>query len=401
MGGPVDAIGNIFNPDSPPKPPDYAGAAEATAQGSRESNEQATWANRPNQYTPWGSTEWSNQPVWDPTTGTFLNRWQQDINLDPAAQMSLDAQQGTGLARSLLAMQMTGRLPQEYGEAMDWNNFDDMGGTVGRRELQTEVGAPSDEMRMRSEDAVYGKMTSRLDDRFERDDERLKATLLNQGLRPGDEAYDRAMTEATEGQTDAYDQAMMSAIMAGGQEAQRDLGMDVQRLGFGNQAEMMEQTGDMSASGFNSTRRQQQIAEAMQERGFTLNEIQAILSGQQVQMPNMPGFTQAGRAQGPDYLNAANMQNSADNNEFSAQQQIYNNTLQGIGDIGMGAMMMFCDRRLKKNIRKIGETAGGTNIYSFQYIWGGPEVMGPMADEVPEAASDFAGFKIVDLSKVK
>ena len=42
--------------------------------------------------------------------------------------------------------------------------------------------------------------------------------------------------------------------------------------------------------------RQQQMAELMQQRGFSLNEINALLSGQQVAQPQMPNFTPAAAA---------------------------------------------------------------------------------------------------------
>ena len=49
------------------------------------------------------------------------------------------------------------------------------------------------------------------------------------------------MREQAETETDAYEQAALSAIMGGGTEAQRDLGMDISRLGFGNQAALQQQ----------------------------------------------------------------------------------------------------------------------------------------------------------------
>ena len=39
------------------------------------------------------------------------------------------------------------------------------------------------------------------------------------------------------------------------------------------------------------------MTEAMQQRGFSLNEINALLSGQQVNTPQMPNFATAQQAQ--------------------------------------------------------------------------------------------------------
>jgi hypothetical protein len=62
----------------------------------------------------------------------------------------------------------------------------------------------------------------------------------------------------------------------------------------------------MQQSNYANQIRQQQLTEAMQQRGFSLNEINALLSGQQVGMPQMPSFSQATAAQpAPIYQGAA------------------------------------------------------------------------------------------------
>ena len=51
--------------------------------------------------------------------------------------------------------------------------------------------------------------------------------------------------------------------------------------------------------------------------------------------------------------------------------------------IGTGAAIMaMSDRRLKRNIRQVGKTPAGFNIYAYDYVWGEPGI-GVMADEVP------------------
>ena len=64
------------------------------------------------------------------------------------------------------------------------------------------------------------------------------------------------------------------------------------------------------------------------------------------------------------------------------------------------------DRRMKKNIKLIGKSKSGLNIYAFEYIdkvFGKGVWQGVMSDEVPNEAviKDFAGnFDGVDYSKV-
>src|SRR5699024_9975727 len=64
----------------------------------------------------------------------------------------------------------------------------------------------------------------------------------------------------------------------------------------------------------------------------------------------------------------------------------------------------FSDRRLKRNIKAIGKADNGLTIYSYQYVTGGPTLLGYMADEVqkvaPDAVGEQNGYLTVDYSKV-
>jgi hypothetical protein len=63
--------------------------------------------------------------------------------------------------------------------------------------------------------------------------------------------------------------------------------------------------------------------------------------------------------------------------------------------------MLFSDRRLKRDIDRIGETKGGTPVYAYKYLWDETQRVGVMADEVPHAiAGRVNGFAYVDYGKV-
>lgn len=71
----------------------------------------------------------------------------------------------------------------------------------------------------------------------------------------------------------------------------------------------------------------------------------------------------------------------------------------------LGSMMQQSDRRLKKNIVRIGETAKKIPLYMFEYIWSDKKHVGVMSDEVrkvvPEAVhTGMFGFDMVDYSMV-
>jgi hypothetical protein len=249
---------------STPTPPDYEAAAERTSAGNIELVDAQTQDNRPNQYTPWGSSEWSEDDQ---------GNWTQNIRLSDQQQQALDDQMGIQAGRSDLAGGMFDRVRDEYGGMMDWSQFGDYAANL----------QGGDEARQEAIDNSYNQATSRLDPRWEQTTEQKEASLRNQGLRPGDEAYDDAMANMDRSRNDAYNQAMFSAIGIGGTEGQRNQQMDLQANNYQNQV------------------RQARVAEEMQRRGFTLNEINAILSGQQIGMPSMPGFNTAERAAGADY----------------------------------------------------------------------------------------------------
>jgi len=287
---------------STPAPPDYRAAAEETAAGNLALVESQTRANRPNQYTPWGSSEWSQDAE---------GNWSQNIGLHPDQQASLDDQLRITAARSNLAGGMFERSQEEFGSPMDWDQFG---------EYQSDLGT-GDEARQSAIDEMYGQATSRLDDRWEQGTEAKLDSLRNQGLRPGDQAYDDALEQHENQKTDAYNQAMFSAIRHGGSEGSRVF--DINR----------------SSAAFDNTVRQSQISEEMQRRGFSLNEINAILSGQQVQMPGMPGFNSAERSAGTDYSGAARDSFNADMDIFSAQQAGSQGWMSGITGLAGQAMM--------------------------------------------------------------
>lgn len=58
------------------------------------------------------------------------------------------------------------------------------------------------------------------------------------------------------------------------------------------------------------------------------------------------------------------------------------NAGQAIGQALTAAAMIFSDRRLKRDIAKIGELDDGLGIYSYRYIWSDDLQQGVMADEV-------------------
>ena len=428
-----------------PDPPDYEAAAERQAESSAEVTNMQTYANRPDQNTPYGSTRWSNASEIDPATGQRVTRWTQDTSLRPELEEALNSQVGLTRRRSDMAAGLYDRVEEEFAPIVDFNKFDAAGNPLDPNEIDRSqlqgfmgldstglpnidprqldntldysgahgVGDPRD-IRGRAEDAAYQSATSRLDPQFEQRNEQLEAKLRNQGLRPGDEAYDTAMENFGRERTDAYQQANYGAIAAGRDEAAQLFGQDVTRRGidtgeedamsaFRNQAQGQDFQQSMAsrgtqfgergaeselaratreqqfseqlrggeqqfqqekqASAYNTQLRQQQIAEEMQRRGFTLNEINALLTGQQVDTPDMPGFQNATKSDATQYMRAAESGFQAEMDVFSAEQQQAQMMMDGATSMG-GAFMS--DIRLKKNIKEIG---GHPTLPLSLYSW--------------------------------
>lgn len=69
--------------------------------------------------------------------------------------------------------------------------------------------------------------------------------------------------------------------------------------------------------------------------------------------------------------------------------------------LGQAAMLM-SDRRLKTDVSRIGSLPNGLPVYRYRYVWGGPERVGVMAQDVervmPEAVVPVGPWKAVNYS---
>lgn len=229
-----------------------ADAARVQGEMNRETARDVTYADRPDQYNPWGSLRWTTEKAIDPATGEEVTKWKQIQDLSPDAQRLYDTNLGILTGRSNLAGGMMGRISDEMGGAPDWAQFGDV------------IGLDYDptQMRQRAEDAVYQKQTSRLDPQFASQEQDLEIKLRNQGLMPGDAAYDSQMQNLAQQKADAYEQARLGSIGAGKDEA----------------AQLWQQ--QMGGTELANALRNQQIQEYLGKRGFSLGEMERLQQGQ-------------------------------------------------------------------------------------------------------------------------
>lgn len=301
-----------------------------------------TWANRPNQTTPWGSTTWESSAAVDPSTGQPITQWNQNTTLTPEGQKALEDQFAVQGGRSDIARELLPRAQEEFGNQMDWSKYGDfqqgpqagtLKGALGPEATQVN---PSARYYDEAGDALMNQYNARMEPKQQRDTAALETQLRNRGFNPGDAGYDQGLADLRQSQGDQNSNAAWQAAQLAGQEGSRMYGMDMgsrqqqmEEMGFGNET-MGNQFGlDTAQTQQANVLRQNQLAEEMQKRGFSLNEINALISGQQVAMPNMPGFNQASKSATVDYSGAAQNQYQADQNAANAGNA-FTNSLMGM-----------------------------------------------------------------------
>lgn len=319
----------MSKPSAPPAP-DYTGAAEATAAGDLAALNTTSQINHPDQYTPWGTSTWTQGadvvdqagfdaattayntsldawntqmaglPDFVDTSGIALppaptiddyttagTNWTQNVTLSPEQQALFDQQQQTDLL-----MGQTAQAGLESASDLFSTRFEtglDPLGTYGDRRQGIEEA-----------------MLSRVNTDIGRDRETSSAQLIAQGIPKGSEAYNRAMEQLDRKQTDARQQAEISAT---------------------------QQTSQMMNDDINS--RRQAITELLSERQTPLNELNSLRTGTQIQNPQFSNVIPAGQVAGPDYMGATTAQGAYDMSGYNADVA-GNNAMTG-GLFGLGA----------------------------------------------------------------
>jgi hypothetical protein len=238
-------------------------------------------------------------------------------------------------------------------------------------------------------------------------DTSFKQALANQGLAPGTEAYNAAFRNREMSKNDLYNQAALEGInldMSARQQGYNEL---MGQAGLYNTALGQDFNQGLTRAQFGNTAQQQQLAQDLALRGQPLNEIIGLMSGSQIQLPQFAGYSPSQVAPPPTFAGAQagyNAQLGAANAQNAANSQL----TQGLFQLGGAALLAptgtFSDRRLKTNIKKVGMADNGLNVYSYNYVWGGPTQLGYMADEVekvvPNAVGESQGFKTVNYEMI-
>jgi hypothetical protein len=283
-----------------PPTPDYRGAAIEQGAANLESARATAKLSNPNIYTPYG---------------TSLVSYEGDVptvrqTLTPTAQKSLEAQQNVDLSLSNLAQKGAGIASGVLDKPFSF----------GGPDVQTSLDL-SNVAKMPVNAGMTGQeaIMQRLEPSLARQRTSTETQLINQGLRPGSEAYNNAINLLGEQETDARTQAVLQGLNL-------DIGANTQ--GY-NQALQSGQFGNIA--------QQQALAQAIQKRQMPLNEINALTSSAQIENPQFQSYAGANVAATPVFA-GAQAQGAFEQNKYNQQVAQSNAMTQGLFSLaGAGA----------------------------------------------------------------
>ena len=177
----------------------------------------------------------------------------------------------------------------------------------------------------RVQEASFQNAVGLLSPEFERQEDRLRQTLANQGLPIGSEAFEGEFDRFNEQQNRAISDAAFRSIGAGSAEQSRLFGLSTAARSQGL-AELLQQ--ETLARGA----RQQGVAERGQQRGLQFNELASLLGLSQTQLPSFAPPAQI------DVLTPAALAQSAEQARFRAQQGSQSAALSGLFGLGSSAI---------------------------------------------------------------
>lgn len=321
----------------PPDPRETSAAQTGTNVGTALANSAMQMVD---QVTPYGNLSYEQTDTYtynDPYTGkTYqIPRYKATTELSPEEQYKLQQNQA---AESNLA-----------DVAVNRSEF--------LKDYLPQTGAMTDAI----DSKLYDLADSRLAPRFERQREDLRTRLVNQGITPGSEAFNREMDMVGQSQNDAYNQMVLQG-------------------------------------------RGQALAEVNQP----INQITALLSGSQVQNPNVSMQT-PGAIPTTDNAGLINQNYNQRFNNWQVDQKRRQGMLGGLfdatgalGSAGIQAGWFGSDRRLKADAQRHGERAG-VGVWSYRYLGSAKRQVGLMADEVaavmPHAVRIKDGFAEVNYAE--
>lgn len=323
---------------SQPKAPDPNAVAAAQSAMNKETAIAQAGLNMYNQVGPYGNVNYTQTGTWADGTPQFT----QTTTLSPEQQKLYETGNVTEQNLANLAAQQSQALGEHLGNKFSFTNDD-------------------------ASQWAYDLASPRILQQQQQNENQLRTTLANKGIREGSAAWDAEMGRMTNANTDQMNQLALQG-------------------------------------------RSQAYNEAYNNYTTPINTITALMSGSQVQSPTTGmSSTPQTSVGGVDYsgLVQQNYQNklNAYQSKMGGIGGLFGSVLGAAGQAG-GFGALFSDERLKENINRVGYTDAGLPIYVYNYIGDQTPHMGVMAQEAlasqPEAVHQHeSGYLMVYYSEVK
>ena len=303
---------------NPPGTPDYVGAAQQQGQANLEAARASAKLSNPNLVTPYGTQTVQygtgstfDQNAYDAALTSYhdkLNNYDPNTGgLAPNKPNYSDYLTGTG---DQDVATVTQSLSPEEQQIFNANQQNRLGlgqvASQGLGQVQSVLGSKFDPSNLPAQQINAGQtaqdaIMSRLQPQIERDRETQASTLANQGIPVGSEAYNNSMRASGQQENDLRTQAAL------------------QGMGIGQQA------------------RQQALSEQLTQRELPLNEVTALMSGSQVQLPGSTPY-QGQNTQAGNVLGATQAQGAGANQQYGYQVAGQNANMGGLYGLGAAAM---------------------------------------------------------------
>lgn len=309
-------ITDLFKSPSAPAAPDPSALAGAQSAANEETARLSAKLNRPDTYTPFGSVLY--QDLGD-------DRWQVNQTLSPGMQGLLDQQIDIGSGVNDAALARVNSLDNTPFNLDGIGDYQSGVSSDGLLDLPTADSL--DAYAQSAEDAAYQKFASRFDPQVDRDRAAIENRLANQGITAGSDAYSDEMNRFDQGVSDAREQAIYGSVNQGA-ALRSSLLADALT---GRQQGLSER---YTAADFSNQGRQQAINDRLLQRTQGLNEIAALIQGQQaIGTPTQQPMSQVGVAP-PDIGGAYALSQNAQQNAYNQQMGSRNAAAGGLFGLG-------------------------------------------------------------------
>jgi hypothetical protein len=283
----------------PPDPKDTAAASTGTSVATAIAN---TQLGNMNQSNPFGSLTYGQTGTTsfkDPFTGVTyeIPQFGATTTLSPEQQKLYDQSVGAQTALGAAGMKAAQGFTPTQAVVPEYMTSAGLNTQYGTNDYSAD--------RNEYEAAMMARMQPMLDQQ----QAALDASLANQGIGYGAEAFNDAQFTQSQAENDA----MMAAILAGGQEQQRMFEMEMAAQNAGNNALQQEFVNNNSALSTGFT-------QGMQSQNDYMNQILSLLGASQ---PTIPQFTPNTPSPIPTTDTAGII-----NNNYSQQQANYNQQMQ-------------------------------------------------------------------------